>query len=55
MKISLEKTLMADIAKDKALNPFKYNYLKLKKLTEQQIFSEFQDFEIEFNTKGIGD
>lgn len=43
-----------EIAKDKASNPQKYHFLKLKNLTDEQIFRDFKDFEMNFNNRQLG-
>lgn len=49
-----ERAHLLEIEKDKTKNPQKYHFLKMKNLTEEQIFKEFQDFEMDFDSKNIG-
>lgn len=40
------------IAKDKAKNPRKYNYLSsVAALSDERIFDEFKDFDMQLNAK----
>lgn len=48
------RELQIAILKDKEKNPLKYNFLKLKNLTEEQIFRDYRDFELDFDPKGLG-
>ena len=43
------------IARDKAKNPLKYNYLSnVAALTDEKIYEEFKDFEINIDVKELG-
>ena len=54
IKVNPESAHKFEIAKDKAENAQKYHFLKLKNLTEEQIFKDFKDFEIKFENKVLG-
>lgn len=44
IKINHQKQHELEIMKDKTLNPYKYTYLRMKQLTDEQIYTEFKDF-----------
>lgn len=54
LKLDSQSSIKFEIMKDKTRNPQKYHFLKLKNLTDEQIFKEFQDYEIDFNSKSMG-
>lgn len=44
MRVDSERSLKLEIMKDKIKHPQKYHFLKLKNITEEQIYREFQDY-----------
>ena len=44
IRINPESSHKFDIAKDRDRNPQKYHFLKLKNLTDEQIYKDFKDF-----------
>jgi len=43
-----------DIEIDKGKNPLKYHFLSQKSLTKQQIYEEFETFEVNANGRELG-
>ncbi len=54
LRIDQEKKLEADIANDKLRNRHKYNFLSQKALSDEQIYREFKDFDINIDKKEVG-
>ena len=54
VKVDSERSHLFEIARDKAQHSRKYHFLKLKNLTDEQIFRDFKDFEMNFDTKQLG-
>jgi hypothetical protein len=52
--INPEKRKEVQIAIDRGLNPQKYHFLSQKALSKEQIYEEFDHFEINVNPKEIG-
>lgn len=53
--IDQEKMREALIARDKAKNPLKYNYLSnVAALSDDKIYDEFKDFEINIDKNELG-
>ncbi len=48
------KKIAVEIARDKAQNPLKYNFLKQKQLNDHQIFLEFKDFALDIDRNELG-
>ena len=54
LKIDEEKKKEAAIMQDKLKNMKKYNFLREKALSDQQIYEEFQNFDININKHELG-
>lgn len=54
INVNLHKNMEILIAKDKAENPMKYNFLRHKNLNDYQIFKDFKNFNMEVDGKQLG-
>lgn len=44
LNVNIHKNIEIQIAKDKAENPMKYNFLRQKHLNDYQIYKDFKNF-----------
>ena len=54
IKINHQKRHQLEILKDKTINPYKYTYLRMKQLTDQQIYTEFKEFQLNIDSHVLG-
>ena len=54
VNINPEKRKQMDIEIDRGKNPLKYHFLSQKALTKEQIYEEFENFEVNSNGRELG-